>query len=123
MCHQPHKAPSTVGFLTYFAPDTALSSDLPDLWLSTYFDIVCTHLCFNKDAKTVVNHMFLSLRPPPFTTSYSLLHLFRRVHLPGDIWISTADHYMVTARVFMILWREVATNSHKMTDIQGAALL
>lgn len=51
-----------------------------------------------------------SLFPPPTVLS------------PEDIWISSANHYMVTASAFMILAREVASSSHKTTDIQGVVL-
>lgn len=60
----------------------------------------------------------ISSRPPKLSPFRSLYSFFiPTVRSPGDIWISTADHNMVTAPAFMILRREVASSSRKVTDV------
>lgn len=74
------------------------------------FNIICTHLCFNKDDKTVLYHMgfptLSSCNPANCLYSFFFFHFFLtfpNVHSPGDIWVLTADHYIVTAPAFVIL--------------------
>lgn len=115
-CHQPHETPRALGFLTCFAP-WYHSFSRPSWPVAVcILSIVCAHLCF---AETVLYHVdfptehrLSRLDPPnslPLSLSLSLLYFFPSVHSPGDIWISNADHYMVTAPAFTTLRREVAS--------------
>lgn len=117
-----HVAPSSL--LPAFHNQTAMSCGCLHI-----LGITCGHMSFNKDTETFKPHT-LQLSCPLFPPSS--FHWKRpsshslpppsTVLSPEDIWISSANHYMVTASAFMILAREVASSSHKTTDIQGVVL-
>lgn len=117
VCHQPHETAGTLGSLTY--PPRCHSFFRPSWPVAVCLisDSVCAHLCFNKDSETLYGffplyifhlHQMHPLRDPPNSTPP--LSFSNCEHSPADIWISTADRYMVTAPAFIILQREVASS-------------